>query len=304
MMPNKNSQFPLVTIGLTCYNAEQTIIDAIDSCLNQDWPNIEIIVVDDLSNDNSRLKIKNYIKDKKVKLIEHKENKRYAGSLNSIINNSSGDFIAIFDDDDFSVKNRISLQYERIINYETTKKTKKVLCYGYRNIKKVNESKIDHIAESIGGKSVEPFGHSVADYFLRVKKDQRFDWGHGILGSCTLLARTENFKEFYFDENLKRAAEIDFAVRAAFNNYHFISVATPIITMQKTLASYKSTDIDYINWKKIYLKHKMYLKSQRSFHSSLSMLKTSYYKRKGKKSYYYFYFLISMILKYAKKIFL
>ena len=121
----KNKEFPLVTIGLTCYNAELTIIGAINSCFNQVWPNTEVIVVDDFSTDSSVTKIRDHINEKNVKFIKHKENKGYAGSVNSIINNASGDFITIFDNDDFSIKNRINLQYERLIKYEKKKKKQK-----------------------------------------------------------------------------------------------------------------------------------------------------------------------------------
>jgi glycosyltransferase involved in cell wall biosynthesis len=38
---------PLVTIGLTCFNASDTVARAISSALAQDWPNIELLIVDD-----------------------------------------------------------------------------------------------------------------------------------------------------------------------------------------------------------------------------------------------------------------
>ena len=44
---------PIVTIGLTCYNAEDTIRRAIRGAVSQGWPNIEVIVVDDASRDGS-----------------------------------------------------------------------------------------------------------------------------------------------------------------------------------------------------------------------------------------------------------
>ena len=42
---------PLVTIGIACYNAADTIARAIDSALAQDWPNVEVLIVDDVSTD-------------------------------------------------------------------------------------------------------------------------------------------------------------------------------------------------------------------------------------------------------------
>ena len=43
----------LVSIIITCYNSQDTIERAINSALSQEWPNIEIIVVDDCSKDSS-----------------------------------------------------------------------------------------------------------------------------------------------------------------------------------------------------------------------------------------------------------
>ena len=43
----------LVTIGILCFNSEETILRAIESSIKQSWINKEIIVVDDKSTDNS-----------------------------------------------------------------------------------------------------------------------------------------------------------------------------------------------------------------------------------------------------------
>ena len=48
-----NSKKALITIGITCFDAEDTIARAIESAGKQDWSNFEIIVVDDHSTDNS-----------------------------------------------------------------------------------------------------------------------------------------------------------------------------------------------------------------------------------------------------------
>ena len=44
---------PLVTIGILCFNAESSILNALRSALNQTYKNKEIIVIDDCSTDNS-----------------------------------------------------------------------------------------------------------------------------------------------------------------------------------------------------------------------------------------------------------
>jgi len=50
----------LVSIIIPCFNAEKWLREAIDSCLQQTYPHIEIIVIDDGSTDNSLEIIKSY----------------------------------------------------------------------------------------------------------------------------------------------------------------------------------------------------------------------------------------------------
>ena len=61
---------PLITIAITCFNAEKTIERAILSALNQDWPNFEIIIVDDASKDSSKEIIYQY--ESKIKNLQYK----------------------------------------------------------------------------------------------------------------------------------------------------------------------------------------------------------------------------------------
>ena len=47
------AEFPLMTVGISCFNAENTIARAIESAMKQDWCNKEIVIVDDASTDGS-----------------------------------------------------------------------------------------------------------------------------------------------------------------------------------------------------------------------------------------------------------
>ena len=55
----RSREAPLITIGITCFNAEETIEIALKSAFSQDWSNYEVIVVDDGSSDNSIEILKN-----------------------------------------------------------------------------------------------------------------------------------------------------------------------------------------------------------------------------------------------------
>ena len=85
------SRKPLITIGITCFNSEKTIIRALKSAFNQTWENKEIILVDDFSNDDSINLIKRFTRDfSNFKLIQHNKNYGYPYAINSILKNPKG----------------------------------------------------------------------------------------------------------------------------------------------------------------------------------------------------------------------
>ena len=104
----------LVSVIMSVHNNEATVNTAIESILGQSYKNIELIVTDDCSSDNSLSIIKKYIDKKNVKLIENSENKGLTKSLNSMIKVAKGKFIARQDADDISLYNRIQVQVDLI----------------------------------------------------------------------------------------------------------------------------------------------------------------------------------------------
>lgn len=65
----------LISIILPTYNVEKYIAKALQSCINQSFKNIEIIVVDDCGDDKSILIAKEYAKkDARIKIIHNKQN--------------------------------------------------------------------------------------------------------------------------------------------------------------------------------------------------------------------------------------
>ena len=104
----------LVSVIMSVHNNEATVNTAIESILGQSYKNIELIITDDCSSDNSLSIIKKYINKKNVKLIENSENKGLTKSLNSMIKVAQGKFIARQDADDISLYNRIQVQVDLI----------------------------------------------------------------------------------------------------------------------------------------------------------------------------------------------
>ena len=102
-----------VSVILAFFNNEKTILKSINSILNQSYKNIELILVDDGSYDNSLNLIKKKFKTKKIIIFRNKQNKGLAYSLNKGISKSKCNLIFRMDADDISKKNRIAQQ----VNY-------------------------------------------------------------------------------------------------------------------------------------------------------------------------------------------
>jgi len=101
-----------VSVIIPVYNNSFYVLDAIKSVLDQDYENIEIIIIDDGSTDDSYLKIESEY-GSRVKIIRI-ENSGVSSARNVGINASSGCYIAFLDSDDFWELDKLSKQVDSI----------------------------------------------------------------------------------------------------------------------------------------------------------------------------------------------
>ncbi len=100
-------EMPLVTFVVTSYNYEKYILKTLESIKSQTYKNIEIIVVDDKSSDNSVELIKKFIsenRDLNIKLTEHEYNYGQLKAFQTGLKEANGQFISFIDSDDIIVK--------------------------------------------------------------------------------------------------------------------------------------------------------------------------------------------------------
>ena len=255
---------PLITIGITCFNARLTIKRAILSAINQTWKNKEILIVNDFSDDDSQVIIEDLIKRKKnIKLINNKKNLGCAYSRNVIIKNATGEFIAFFDDDDFSRDDRLLLQYEKILSYEAISKSELIACYASGKRIYPNGYIKEFYSAAFDNSSI--VGEEMSDFLLFNKKYKGCFYGNGT-PTCSLMARKDLFyKVGFFDTNLSRQEDIDFAIRLGFKGGHFIGIPDKVINQYFTIGKDKTQlkelnntlfilnkNFNYLNKKKIY----------------------------------------------------
>ena len=261
---------PRVTIGIPCFNAQDSIGRAINSALQQDWPNLEILVVDDCSTDDSVSVIQSYLEGAAtdIKLIQHSQNQGPAGSRNTILTAASGEFIAFFDDDDESLPHRIRYQLQTLLAYENHSAAKLIACYASGWRKYANGYTLELPAIGSQGKS-PPQGPLLAEYLLTYRKVPNWFYGSGI-PTCALLARAATFAAVNgFDAKLRRVEDADFAIRLSLLGGHFIGTVESLFVQFSTNAPDKSYERNLEASQLIAHKHRTFLEAVHRYYYAL-----------------------------------
>jgi glycosyltransferase involved in cell wall biosynthesis len=104
---------PLVSVIMPNYNCERYLSESIESILKQSFKNLEFIIVDDGSTDNSLKIIQKYAKlDKRIKVLVNKKNLGLIKTLNRALKFVKGKYVARMDADDVSLPLRIEKEYK------------------------------------------------------------------------------------------------------------------------------------------------------------------------------------------------
>ncbi len=105
---------PVVSILIPMFNSELYIAETLESCFAQTYKNIEIIVVDDGSTDNSLAIVRNYEKNNNNIRVLSQSNRGACAARNLAFNNSVGSYIQYLDCDDLIPPRKIELQLDRL----------------------------------------------------------------------------------------------------------------------------------------------------------------------------------------------
>lgn len=106
---------PLISVIMSVYNGEKYLSEAIRSILNQSYENIEFVIINDGSTDNSEKIVSGFI-DSRIRY-EKRPNSGLAASLNYAVKMSTGKLIARMDSDDIAYPERICVQCEYLMSH-------------------------------------------------------------------------------------------------------------------------------------------------------------------------------------------
>ena len=124
-----------VSVIMSCYNSQANVGRAIESILNQTYEDFELLICDDGSIDNTYETISEYKRlDERVKIFKNKKNIGLTKSLNILVNEAKGIYIARQDDDDISSNVRLNTQISALKNENLDFITSRAIVLGSKRL--------------------------------------------------------------------------------------------------------------------------------------------------------------------------
>lgn len=201
---------PLISVVIPAYNSARTLRAAVDSVLNQDWPSIELIVVDDGSKDTTCAVVEPDAQAGRLQLLKQVRNQGVSAARNRGISAATGDFIAFLDSDDVWTGQHLSqamavlsqhadidvlLMNSSVIDLDTDTPHGTWMDMRRQALNTTTHTDIGQNCQRIDGRFVEAV---ITGCFVHVQ---------------ALVARRAVFGTLRFDENLRCAEDLDWAIR-------------------------------------------------------------------------------------------
>ena len=106
---------PLISVALCTYNGEKYIKEQLESIIGQFYKNLEIVIVDDGSTDQTFAIVTGYAqKDSRIKCYKNEQNLGFNKNFEKALTLTTGDYIAISDQDDIWLPNKLQLLLDHI----------------------------------------------------------------------------------------------------------------------------------------------------------------------------------------------
>lgn len=195
-----NDQQDLVSVIVPTYNRAKVIHHCLNSIINQTYSNLEIIVVDDASNDHTESIVKS-MDDSRIKYIRLNQNSQGTKPRNIGIESCTGKYIAFLDSDDAWLPDKI----EKQLFYIKKNNEQDVLCFTGVILRWNSKEKI------VINRNIQR-NETIIDYIINV----------GWVQCGTFMCSSEIAKKTKFSSIVRKHQDWDFCFRLAKNNCKFI----------------------------------------------------------------------------------
>lgn len=213
MMPN--TALPLVSIVIPVYNGANFLADAIDSALAQTYPNTEIIVINDGSDDDGKTQRCAFPYGKRIRYFE-KPNGGVASALNFAIGKMRGDYFAWLSHDDEFLPHKLSVQIDALRAQSAPEDS--ILFSGFE----IHNLVTDSITEVPSPDPLINSSGSIYRWLLAL-------FGSRLHGCTALIPRAVFDRYGVFDESLKTTQDYEFFCRVLGAGVPFIMIEDCLI---------------------------------------------------------------------------
>jgi len=180
--------FPLVSVICLSYNHEAYVVEALNSVINQTYPNVELLIADDCSTDNSVEVIQNWLENHpEVDFLTNEKNLGNTKTFNQLAKKAKGEFIIDLATDDILLPNCIEKQVKTFQNSKF-----KNLAIVYGNLTEIDEN-----------------GNFIENYYTEEDYPESGDIYKMVVGRTTKICSVSSMvkksvleKLGYYDENL------------------------------------------------------------------------------------------------------
>lgn len=183
-----------ISVIIPTFNRGKLIANSIKSALNQTIKNLEIIIVDDGSTDNTKEVIDKF-QDRRIKYIKLDKNQGASNARNIGIKAAKGKYISFQDSDDIFYPNKLEIQLNNIIN----KKSDLDFC----KINLLYNSTYNYLVPS----TIREKRFESGDFFTELISNGNF------ISTQSILVKKSFMKEFLFDPNMPRLQDYDVILR-------------------------------------------------------------------------------------------
>lgn len=199
---------PLVSVVIPTYNDQEYVEDAIKSVLSQTYGNIEILVVDDGSTDNTKDKLNPYINSHDIEYI-YQANKGLSGARNTGVMSASGEYIAFLDADDLFKSDKIEKQLKYLMGHPDCD-------YCYCDVYLFRDGQPNKLFRY----DYKYYSGNIFKYLLR----QNF------INPSTLFFQKKNIIDNFglFDESFRRVEDLEYTLRVSLIGARFCFLDEPL----------------------------------------------------------------------------
>lgn len=222
--------FPLVSVICLSYNHEAYVVEALNSVLNQTYPNIELLIADDCSSDKSVTVIQNWLKDHpKAHFIANEENIGNTKTFNQLAKKAKGDYFIDLAADDILLPNCIEKQ---VTTFQNSSFKKLGIVYG--NLIEIDEN-----------------GNFIENYYTKEDHPKSGDIYKMVIGRTTKICSVSSMmkksvleKLDFYDEDLAYE-DLDLWIRAS-RDFEFEYIPE-VLTKKRVITSSLSSHFLFKN---------------------------------------------------------